>query len=80
MAPKVKATEERTRTEDPAPLNGAVGGSEALWQQIQLRAYYRYCTRGCAPGADVEDWLAAEQELSTGQAEQVSPAADGSAA
>lgn len=35
----------------------------ALRQEIELRAYYRYCERGCAPGADVDDWLAAEQEL-----------------
>ncbi len=80
MANRSKAAEERTRTDDLAPVDGSVGDGEALRQQIQLRAYDRYCARGCAPGADVEDWLAAEQELLTGQAEQVSPAAEGSAA
>ena len=37
--------------------------SEAIREEIELRAYYRYCERGCAPGADVNDWLAAEQEV-----------------
>ena len=37
--------------------------SESLRQEIEVRAYYRYCERGCAPGADVNDWLAAEQEV-----------------
>jgi hypothetical protein len=26
-------------------------------------AYYRYCERGRIDGFDIEDWLAAEQEL-----------------
>ena len=34
-----------------------------LRQEIELRAYYRYCERGCTPGSDREDWLAAEQEV-----------------
>jgi hypothetical protein len=32
-------------------------------REIELRAYYRYCERGCSPGGDVGDWLAAEQEV-----------------
>ena len=31
--------------------------------EIELRAYYRYCDRGCAPGFELEDWLAAERDL-----------------
>ena len=32
-------------------------------REIELRAYYRYWERGCSPGGDVDDWLAAEQEV-----------------
>lgn len=36
---------------------------EQIRREIELRAYYRYCERGYIPGADVEDWLAAEHEV-----------------
>ena len=32
-------------------------------EQIEKRAYELYLARGCQPGMDVEDWLAAEREL-----------------
>ena len=32
-------------------------------EQIRERAYEIYLQRGSAPGQDVDDWLAAEQEL-----------------
>jgi hypothetical protein len=32
-------------------------------EQIEKRAYELYLARGCEPGMDVEDWLAAEREL-----------------
>lgn len=32
-------------------------------EQIENRAYELYLARGCKPGMDVEDWLAAEREL-----------------
>lgn len=32
-------------------------------EQIAARAYERFLERGGEPGHDVEDWLAAEQEL-----------------
>jgi len=62
MSHKSKAAEERP-TEDLAPVDAGVADGEVLRQEIQLRAYYRYCERGCAPGADVNDWLAAEQDV-----------------
>ncbi len=34
-----------------------------LREEIQLRAYYRYCERRCEPGGEIEDWLSAEQEV-----------------
>jgi hypothetical protein len=36
---------------------------DARRQEIARRAYGRYCERGRIDGFDVEDWLAAEQEL-----------------
>ena len=43
-------------------------------EEIQLRAYYRYCDRGCAPGGELEDWLAAEREVATQRAGEASKA------
>lgn len=31
--------------------------------QIEIRAYTIYCARGSVDGADLEDWLDAEQQL-----------------
>jgi hypothetical protein len=36
---------------------------EVLRPEIELRAYFKYCERGCVAGCDVDDWLAAEQEI-----------------
>jgi hypothetical protein len=35
----------------------------ALRDEIELRAYFKYCERGCVVGGDVEDWLTAEREV-----------------
>ncbi len=32
-------------------------------EQIRRRAYELYLERGASPGADISDWLRAEQEL-----------------
>lgn len=37
--------------------------AEALDAEIAIRAYYRHCERGAAPGSATDDWLAAEQEV-----------------
>ena len=37
--------------------------NEELRHEIARRAYLRYCDRGCVPGADIDDWLAAEREM-----------------
>lgn len=47
----------------PANPGERVQGDGEIRQEIELRAYYRYCERGCAPGGEREDWLAAEQEV-----------------
>lgn len=54
---------ERHQSKEAAspPANG--DGDGTIRQEIQLRAYYRYCERGCEPGGEIEDWLSAEQEV-----------------
>ena len=42
-------------------------GNDAVREAIARRAYERFCERGCVHGADVEDWLAAEQEVLSDQ-------------
>ena len=32
-------------------------------EEIERRAYQRFCDRGCQDGFDVDDWLAAEREV-----------------
>jgi hypothetical protein len=31
--------------------------------KIAMRAYDKWCQRGCPPGTDLKDWLEAEAEL-----------------
>jgi hypothetical protein len=43
--------------------------TEALRRQrIEQRAYERFESRGCVHGHDVEDWLAAESEITSAHA------------
>ena len=44
--------------------------SEKRQQEIARRAYERYCDRGCTPGADIDDWLAAERKVLVSQADE----------
>jgi hypothetical protein len=34
-----------------------------LRDEIERRAYFKFCERGCGAGRDVEDWLNAEREV-----------------
>ena len=55
-APKVSRTR---KSDEPATVEAAhVDAAE-----IAARAYQRFCARGFQHGHDVEDWLAAETEL-----------------
>lgn len=49
-----------TITVPPQPATPAVPQ-----EQIAMRAYEKWCQRGCPPGTDQQDWLEAEQELRT---------------
>lgn len=44
-------------------------GNDSVREQIARRAYERFCDRGCAHGADVDDWVAAEREVLATQQE-----------
>lgn len=48
---------------EAAPADVTATSNGNLRQEIELRAYFRYCERGCTPGGEVEDWLGAEQEV-----------------
>lgn len=61
MSLKRQGERHQATTANPAEVNVEQNGR--LRQEIELRAYSRYCERGCAPGGDREDWLAAEQEV-----------------
>lgn len=62
MAHRAK-TRDKGGTHDSPPVPGAMPDADALRREIELRAYHRYCERGCAAGADVDDWVAAEREV-----------------
>jgi len=32
-------------------------------EKIAVRAYEKWCQRGCPPGTDAQDWMEAEAEL-----------------
>ena len=66
MSHKRRNNQHHRETADAPAVNAQ--GDGQLRREIELRAYYRYCERGCTPGGEVEDWLAAEQELREKQA------------
>ena len=74
--------DEKAREETTTPQiaeDKGTADAEALRQEIALRAYYKFQERGCAPGCDVEDWLAAEQEVLAAPATPTAPIARASA-
>ena len=61
-------------TEDPSTETGSADAreesEEARRQRISLAAYYRALRRGFAPGGELEDWYAAENEDQAAQRNQ----------
>jgi hypothetical protein len=47
----------------PADVASATLDAEALEKMVREAAYFRAERRGFAPGRDLEDWIAAEQEV-----------------
>lgn len=62
MAHRTRTADKKHRQDRP-PGAGAAQDPEAFRREIELRAYHRYCERGCAPGNDLDDWIAAEHEV-----------------
>ena len=48
---------------EPDTEAGPQATNEVRREEIELRAYFKYCERGCESGHDVDDWLAAEREI-----------------
>lgn len=71
MAHQRKTTEERGPVTSVPVVAAGTDEDEVLRHEIELRAYYRYCERGCAPGADLGDWLATEQDVLAARAERL---------
>ncbi len=46
---------------------GATASAHEAQQMIAVAAYYRAQARGFAPGCELDDWLAAEAEVSAEQ-------------
>ena len=60
-----------THSSDPSPFSRPA--SAPAREQIEMAAYYRAAARGFAPGQELEDWLAAERELSEGGSATATP-------
>jgi hypothetical protein len=55
--------ERKRRTTNPLPADRANDAPRVSETDIAIRAFGYYCERGFQHGADVEDWLRAEREL-----------------
>jgi hypothetical protein len=53
----------RSEREDRGSLRGQPPNAVVAYEEIAGRAYTRYLERGSTDGHDIDDWLAAEQEL-----------------
>lgn len=62
MAHRTKTPDNGGKHDSP-PTPVGVADADAVRREIELRAYDRYCARGCAAGADIDDWVAAEREV-----------------
>lgn len=52
-----------SRTVTPTAAPSAKNPVAVPHDKIAMRAYEKWCRRGCPHGADVTDWLEAETEL-----------------
>jgi hypothetical protein len=52
-----------SRTATPHTAQPAAGPARIPHEKIAMRAYEKWCKRGCPHGQDVQDWMEAEAEL-----------------
>lgn len=64
VRPKADRRKKTTTSAEATAIVGQVAQAD-----IARRAFELYCARGGQDGSDVEDWLRAERELSTGPAQ-----------
>jgi hypothetical protein len=52
-----------SRVVTPATTSPANTSAKIPHDKIAMRAYEKWCQRGCPHGTDVQDWMEAENEL-----------------
>lgn len=77
MAVEERVQEEMMSAPERGVKTATIVDAEMVRQEIAERAYYKYCERGCASGCDVDDWLAAEQEVLAAHAKAAARTAEG---
>ncbi len=45
------------------PADDKIAAPEKIMEAIRQRAYEKHIARGCVPGYELDDWLAAESEI-----------------
>jgi hypothetical protein len=62
--PGASGTRPRTRGLAPGVRkSGTAAAAEVRPEQVAVRAYHIFLSRGATPGRELEDWLQAEREL-----------------
>ncbi len=62
-APAIPSTNDAATASAPQDDSGAGSDPESRQQAIAQAAYFRAEARGFEPGHELEDWLAAEQQI-----------------
>ena len=52
-----------SRVQSPSATPPATPPLTVPHEKIAMRAYDKWCKRGCPPGTDKQDWIEAEAEL-----------------
>jgi hypothetical protein len=62
--PGASGTRARTRSGAPGlGESGTAPAAEVRPEQVAVRAYHIFLSRGATPGRELDDWLQAEREL-----------------
>jgi hypothetical protein len=54
-----------SRVATPSMTPSATTPTKLPYDKVAMRAYEKWCHRGCPHGTDVQDWLEAETEIRT---------------
>lgn len=61
--PRKRSTATKTKSVRGPADTGSEEDRDERRERIAVAAYYRWERRGCTPGCELDDWLAAEQEV-----------------